>query len=91
VQNNIYRRTMKKIKEVIPPRSIVELIKVGEPPHLWKKDLGTKYEIGYYSKNDGLDVVWLLKINTDHRETVDQDAIRKYFKIIYLSDEKEYY
>ncbi len=45
--------------------------------------------IGYYSKNDGLDCVWLVNAKGEYQETVDQKMIKTHFELLELSDETD--
>ena len=42
-----------------------------------------------YSKQDGLDGVWLVNHNGEYQETVGQEMIRTHFEILKLSDETD--
>ncbi|MCA9469427.1 MAG: hypothetical protein KC643_28840 [Nitrospira sp.] len=75
----------------IPPRSIVELIKADKKTPCWKDRLGKRYRVGYYSKNDGLDVIWLVDDKGIYEGTTDHKFLFKYFKIIRLSKETDLY
>ena len=50
----------RKMKKPIPPLSVVVLKKLW--PHARKQghEVGEKRRIGYYSRQDGLDCVWLV-------------------------------
>ncbi len=50
---------------------------------------GKIFRIGYYSKNDGLDCVWLVDDTGEYGQTADQQHIRDHFAIIELSEEED--
>ena len=76
---------------VIPPRSIVELVRADKRTPSWKGQVGKRFRIGYYVCQDGLDVIWLVDEKGSYRETTDHDFLRKYFRIVRLSKETDYY
>lgn len=57
----------------------------------WKKSLGAMYRVGYYSRRDGLDCIWLVNEAGEYQETVDHDYLSKYFDVVQTSDEKNLY
>lgn len=69
--------------EVIPPRSVVKLLAA------WGEDQGRIFRIGYYSRQDGLDCVWLVNEKGKYEQTTDQDSINKDFQILTKSDESD--
>lgn len=72
----------------IPPKSVVRLAACpSNSPH-WKKSLGAIYRVGYYSRRDGLDCIWLVNEFGEYQETVDHDYLSKFFDVIQTSDEK---
>lgn len=80
-----------KIPLVVPPRSVVELIKTDEKTPLWKNKIGTQYRIGYYSEQDGLETLWLVDDQGNYCETIDRASVSEYFKIIRLSRVRDYF
>jgi hypothetical protein len=74
---------------IIPPLSIVRLVKVTSRQPAWKGQEGRVYRIGYYRKQDGLDCVWLVDADGDYGEAVDQRMIETHFEILQLSDEDD--
>lgn len=79
------------ISDIIPPRSVVELVRADDETPCWKDSIGKHYRIGYYSRQDGLDVIWLVDDTGDYCETTDRDYLLKYFRIIRLSKCKDYF
>ena len=77
--------------DIIPPGTIVKLIKADNKTPIWKNLIGTIYRIGYYSSQDGLDVIWLVDEFGKYCQTTDRNYLLKYFDIINLSNEKDYY
>jgi len=69
---------------------LLKWLKVACPSdrHMWKKSLGAIYQVGYYSRRDGADCIWLVNESGEDQETVDHDYLFKYFDIIQISDEK---
>jgi hypothetical protein len=75
----------------VPPKSVVRLVGCPSDSPRWKKSLGAIYRVGYYSRRDGLDCIWLVNESGDYQETVDHDYLFKYFDVIQASDEKNLY
>jgi hypothetical protein len=69
--------------KVIPPRSVVKLLAP------WRDDQGRIFRIGYYSRQDGLDCVWLVNEAGEYEQTTDQKSIDEDFEVLKLSDETE--
>lgn len=57
----------------------------------WRKDVGRRFRIGYYSRKDGLDCVWLVNDDGEYEQTTDREFLLKYFEIERLSDETNFY
>ena len=74
---------------VFPPLSLVRVVRVTESEPAWCGYEGRIFRIGYYSKNDGLDCVWLVDDDGNHCETVDQEMIRTHFEVLRLSEESD--
>jgi hypothetical protein len=72
----------------IPPRSVVQISKTARTT-TWKKEVGRVFRIGYYSKQDGLDCIWMVNDLGEYQQTMDHDGLFKYFDIIMLSDEDD--
>jgi hypothetical protein len=77
-------------KSIIPPRSVIRLIK-REPD--WDSDLkiGDEFRIGYYSRQDGPNCVWLVDAAGKYDQTWDQNSLLDFFEIVTPSDEGDIY
>jgi len=82
---------MVKIPKVIPPRSVVRLIRADRDTPAWKHKIGARYRIGYYFPRDGLGTIWLVDRNGSYCETTDRAYLLKYFQIERLSKETDYF
>ena len=89
----IFRKkvTGQTIPKVIPPRSRVRLVDADKLTHAWRKEVGRRFRIGYYSRQDGLDCIWLVNDNGEYEQTTDREFLLKYFEIERLSDETNFY
>lgn len=76
---------MKQISNdnVIPPRSVVRL----KDSKGWLGDRVLR--VGYYSKQDGLNCVWLVNEAGQYEQTVDQKMIAIKFEVLLRSDETD--
>jgi hypothetical protein len=79
----------KSLPDIIPPLSVVKVIKVTSNEPDWSGYEGRIFRIGYYSKQDGLDCVWLVDDQGEYQETVDQKMIKTHFNILVLSNETD--
>lgn len=79
------------LPHVIPPLSLVKVIKVTSEEPDWTGYEGRVFRIGYYSRNDGLDCVWLVDDDGNYSEAVDQEMIKTHFEILQRSDESDLY
>jgi hypothetical protein len=79
---------MRKIPKIIPPRSRVRLLRTDNRTPEWKRDIGRQFRVGYYSRKDGLDCIWLVNEDGEYEQTTDRKFLLKYFEIEYLSQEK---
>jgi hypothetical protein len=72
----------------IPPRSILVLKKLW--PHARKRnhEIGEIRRVGYYSPQDGLDVVWLVDNDGNYNWTTDHEWLYAKFEVITYSNEK---
>ena len=76
---------------VIPPRSRVRLARFDKDTASWRKDLGRQFRVGYYSRKDGLDCIWLVNENGKYEQTTDRTFLLKYFDVERLSQETNLY
>jgi hypothetical protein len=74
---------------IIPPLSVVQVIRVTEKEPAWQGYEGKIFRIGYYRKNDGLDCVWLVDNSGEYQESVDQEMIRTHFNVLAWSNETD--
>ena len=81
----------KHIPKVIPPRSRVRLARADRRTPCWKNDIGRRFRIGYYSRKDGLDCIWLVNEGGKYEQATDREFLLKYFEIERLSNEKSLY
>ena len=75
---------------IIPPRSVIRLVK-RDPD--WDTDLqiGDEFRVGYYSRQDGPNCVWLVDTAGKYGQTWDQISLLDTFEIVSLSDETDIY
>jgi hypothetical protein len=82
---------MKSVPKVIPPRSRVRLARFDTNTPSWRKDVGRQFRVGYYSRKDGLDCIWLVDENGEYEQTTNRAFLLKYFDVERLSREKNFY
>ena len=82
---------MKKKQSPICPYTRIRLIRVDENTPEWKDCINKEFTVGYYSKQDGLDVIWLVDKDGEYCETIDHEALSGYFEILQESDNRDYF
>jgi hypothetical protein len=82
---------IKKFPKIIPARSRVRLIRADSRTPSWKKDVGRQFRVGYYSRKDGLDCIWLVNENGKYEHTTNREYLLKYFDVEHLSRETNHY
>lgn len=80
-----------RIPKVIPPRSRVRLVRADRTTPTWKDEIGRRFRVGYYSRQDGLDCIWLVNENGEYEQTTDRDYLLRFFEIEQLTNEKDYF
>jgi hypothetical protein len=75
----------------MPPKSVVRLARCDKNTPAWRKQIGRIFRVGYYSRQDGLDCVWLVNEAGEYEQSTDHDFLFRYFDIIQQSDEKNLY
>ena len=73
---------METPQSVIPPLSVVKIVKVTDDQPNWTDQEGRTFRVGYYRKQDGLDCVWLVDDQGNYCKTVDQDMIPTHFEVV---------
>jgi hypothetical protein len=70
----------------IPPLSIVQV--KASPSRSWQKNVGRRFRVGYYSRMDGLDRIWLVNDEGKYEQTANHEFPRKYFEIESISKDR---
>jgi hypothetical protein len=73
----------------IPPGSVVRA--KTSPSQKWRKNVGRSFRIGYYSRTDGLDCIWLVNERGKYEQTIDHGFLRKHFEIVSISKQRSLY
>jgi hypothetical protein len=79
------------LPDVIPPRSVFRLERSDDRTPDWKTDVGRVFRIGYYSRQDGLGVIWLVNKQGKYEQTTDREFLVKYFEPLEICDESDLY
>jgi len=82
---------MNSIPKVIPPGSRVRLARFDKHTPSWRGDVGREFRVGYYSRKDGLDCIWLVNEDGKYEQTTDRTFLLKYFDVDRLSQETNFY
>lgn len=75
----------------LPPKTLLKLVKLW--PHARKhgREIGQLYRVGYYSRRDGLEIVWLVDANGSYNWTAELPFIHQHFEIVGKSKERSWY
>lgn len=79
------------MKRPIPPLSVVRLKKLWPHARKQKHEIGQTLRIGYYSRQDDLDCIWLVNDTGDYFWTIDHDFLEKYFEVVERSKETSFH
>ena len=79
------------LPRVIPPRSVVTLVRADRRTPAWRNKIGRRYRIGYYQPKHGLREIILLDEEGRYFDAVDREYITRYFRIERLSKESNYF
>jgi len=82
---------MKRIPRIIPLCSRVRLVCADRLTPEWQREIGRQFRVGYYSRQDGLDCIWLVNEKGKYEQTTDRDGLLRHFAIEKLTDERDYY
>jgi hypothetical protein len=74
-----------RIPKIIPPKTILKLVHADSTTPLWKNQIGRRYRVGYYSKQDGKNTIWLVDEAGNYCETTDRKTLMSYFEIVRLA------
>ena len=81
---------MKQQHTPVCPNTRIRLIRADESTPMWKDCIDKEFTVGYYSKQDGLDVIWLVDRDGEY-ETIDHEALSEYFEILEESNDPDYF
>ena len=77
--------------KVVSPCSIVVLDKCPEGGVFWANKVGKYCRIGFYSKQDTVEIIWLVNQQGEYIETASQNDFLKYFSIVEDSQIEDYF
>jgi hypothetical protein len=84
-------KTSDVIPKVIPPKSIVRLVRADSKTPEFANHIGERFRVGYYSRQDGLNCIWLVDKSGNYVQTIDRVTLLNYFELDEISDEQDYY
>ena len=80
------------VHDPIPHRSVIAVRdKRGRYSRPYGALIGKTLRVGYYSRQDGLDVIWIVYPNGEYGESIDHSHLYRYFEILYVSSETDLY
>jgi hypothetical protein len=77
--------------EIVPPGSVVRLMRSDDTTPTWRGREGQTFRIGYYTPNDGLNVIWLVNETGEYIETVDRETLVRFFNLESISEEGNHF
>ena len=72
-----------------PPCSVISVRRKARSP--WVGEIGRFFRVGYYSKMDGLDCIWLVDEKGKYDQTIDHETLNKFFDIRSVAEERSLY
>jgi hypothetical protein len=66
----------------IPPLSVVQIVHTDRNTPAWSRAKGRIFRVGYYSKQDGLDCIWLVNGEGKYEQATDHEFLYRYFDVI---------
>jgi hypothetical protein len=75
----------------IAPQSVVQLAGADRRTPGWQKDVGRIFRVGYYSRNDGPDCIWLVNDEGKYEQTTDHEFLYLYFDVIHFAKDTNWY
>jgi hypothetical protein len=73
-----------ELPKVIPPKTRVVLRGGPGLGSEHRAEAGRAFRVGYYSREDGLDCIWLVNDAGEYEQTVDRDYLVKHFDVVRL-------
>ena len=52
---------------------------------------GRIFRVGYYSRMDGLDCIWLVDENGKYCQTIDHDYLNGFYDVVSIAKERSFY
>ena len=68
------------------PGTVLRLIKLWPYARKQGHEIGELWRVGYYSPQDGVDVVWLVDDNGAYKWSVDNEFVAQKFYVVTPSD-----
>jgi hypothetical protein len=75
----------------ISPHSVVRLVHYDRRTPLGRGQVGRVLRVGYYSRKDGSDCIWLVNDDGEYEQTTDHKLLYWYFDVILLTDDTNWY
>src|SRR5256885_934887 len=75
----------------IRPLSVIRLSRLWPRAGRQGHEAGELWRVGYYSKMDGLDVIWLVDAHGRYAWTIDEAFLKRHFVVIEDSGERSVY
>jgi hypothetical protein len=76
-----------KVPDIIPPKTLVRLSRYDSSTPEWRRQIGREFRVGYYSRQDGLDCIWLVNDAGEYEQSADRQTLLMYFDLLKLSQE----
>jgi len=78
-------------QSIVPPGSLLRLIKKPAGAVEWKKKIGRICRVGYYNKKDGLGIIWIVNQFGEYVEMIEQKDAGVYFEVVEFANERDFY
>jgi len=74
---------------IIAPLTVIRLKKQVPDCEQLGLNVGDTFRVGYYNKQDGLELVWLVDANGIYEQAWEQKSLLEYFEVIAQSEEPD--
>jgi hypothetical protein len=89
------RRQAKAVRpagtDILVPGTVLKLLKLWPNARKQGHEVGEIWRVGYYTKNDGLETIWLVDRHGSYCWTADREFIADKFSIEYVPRNRSLY
>jgi hypothetical protein len=76
-------------KNPVPPTTLIAVREDNPGPY--SRLLNQTLRVGYYSKQDGLNVIWIVYPDGKYGESTDHACLNRFFRVISVPEETDFH